>query len=37
MKDPRVAKCLEAKRESRAIEFKEEFDPANAQQSHWNS
>ena len=33
MKDPRVAKCLEAKRESRATEFKEEFDPANAQQS----
>jgi hypothetical protein len=33
MKDPRVAKCLEAKRESRAIEFKEEFDPANVQQS----
>jgi hypothetical protein len=33
MEDPRVTKCLEAKRESRAVEFKEEFDPANAQQS----
>lgn len=33
MEDPRVTKCLAAKRESRAVEFKEEFDPANAQQS----
>jgi hypothetical protein len=33
MDDPRVTKGLVAKRESRAVEFKEEFDPSDAQQS----
>ena len=31
--DPRVAKCLTAKRESRAVEFKEQFIPTDARQS----
>lgn len=31
--DPRVKKCFAAKRESRAVEFKEQFDPADARQS----
>jgi len=30
MEDPRVAKCLAAKRESKSIEFKEKFSPSNA-------
>ena len=33
MQDPRVTKCLEAKRESRAVEFKQEFQPSEAAQS----
>jgi hypothetical protein len=31
--DPRVTKCLAAKRESRAVEFKEQFIPTDAKQS----
>jgi hypothetical protein len=30
MQDPRVAKCLAAKRESKSVEFKEQFSPTNA-------
>jgi len=33
MVDPRITKCLAAKRESKAIEFKEQFIPTNARQS----
>ena len=31
--DPRVAKCLGAKRESRAVEFKEAFTPTDSKQA----
>jgi len=31
--DPRVTKCLTAKRESRAVEFKEQFDPTDNRQA----
>jgi hypothetical protein len=31
--DPRVTKCLTAKRESKAVEFKERFDPTDAPQA----
>ncbi len=33
MQDPRVTKCLAAKRESKAIEFKESFNPAELRQA----
>ena len=33
MPDPRLAKCLAAARESRAIEFKEQFVPTDHKQS----
>jgi len=33
MEDPRITKCLASRRESRTIEFKEEFDPSSPQQS----
>jgi hypothetical protein len=33
MEDPRVTKCLTAKRESRAVEFKEQFDPTDNRQA----
>ena len=33
MEDPRVTKCLSAKRESKSIEFKREFQPSEAAQS----
>jgi predicted HTH transcriptional regulator len=31
--DPRITKCLSAKRESRALEFKEQFLPTDARQA----
>jgi hypothetical protein len=33
MQDQRIAKCLTAKRESKAVEFKEQFDPSDSRQS----
>lgn len=31
--DPRITKCITAKRESKSVEFKEQFDPTDAQQA----
>ena len=33
MPDPRLTKCLAARRESKSVEFKEQFNPADARQS----
>jgi predicted HTH transcriptional regulator len=33
MNDPRLDKCLTVRRESRAVEFKEQFDPSDSRQS----